>query len=171
MTDRPSRRNPLVSLLLVPLGVLLMLAEEFIWQGLKALMARLGRLPLVARLEDRIRALPPLGAAVMFLAPGAALLPFKLAAVWAMANGHVLWGLVVLIAAKLTATALFARVYTLCEPTLMTVAWFVRLHGWISGAKAWAHEKLESWAVWRLARRSVARAKLWAVRLAAGVRT
>lgn len=170
MTDPHRHRNPLVSLVLVPAGVLLMLAEEFIWKGLKALMARIGELPAVARLESRIRALPPFGAAIMFLAPGAALLPVELAAVWIQANGHVFLGLVLLIAAKLTTTALFARVYTLCEPTLMTVPWFVRLHGWISGAKAWAHAKLEASAGWRLARRAVQRARLWAMRLATAIR-
>jgi hypothetical protein len=170
MTDRPPRRNPLISALLIPPAVLLLLLEEVIWAGLKALMARLGRLPLVARLEARIQTLPPMGAAALFLAPGAAMLPFKLLALWAMAQGHFLWGLLVLLAAKLTATALFARIYTLCKPTLMTVPWFVRLHDWINGVKAWAHARLNGWRVWRLARRSMGRVRSWAARLVAALR-
>jgi len=169
MTDRTPRRNPLLSALLVPPAVLLMLLEEVIWAGLKALMARLGRLPVVARLEARIQTLPPMGAAALFLAPGAVLLPFKLAALWAMAQGHFFWGLLVLLAAKLTATALFARIYTLCKPTLMTVAWFVRLHDWISAAKAWAHARLNNWGLWRLARRSIGRLRTWAARMVAAL--
>lgn len=169
MTDRTPRRNPLLSALLVPPAVLLMLLEEVIWAGLKALMARLGHLPVIARLEARIRTLPPLGAAALFLAPGAALFPFKLAALWAMAHGHVLWGLLVLLAAKLTATALFARIYTLCKPTLMSVPWFVRLHDWVSGAKAWAHARLNGWRLWRLARRSIGRLRTWAARMVAAL--
>jgi hypothetical protein len=152
-------RSPLLSALLVPPAVLLLLIEEVVWAGLKALMARLGRLPVVARVEERIRALPPLGAALLFLAPGAAMLPFKLAALWAIAKGHLIWGLLVLLAAKLTATALFARIYTLCKPTLMTVGWFVRLHDWVTGAKAWAHDKLNAWRPWRFARRLVGRVR------------
>jgi hypothetical protein len=161
MTDQPPRRHPLLSALLIPPAVLLLLAEEVIWAGLKALMARLGRLPMVARLEARIRTLPPLGAAALFLAPGAAMFPFKLMALWAMAQGHILWGLLVLLAAKLTATALFARIYTLCKPTLMTVGWFVRLHDWVDGVKAWAHARLNGWRLWRLARRVVGRLRAW----------
>lgn len=169
MTAPTPRRHPLLSALLVPPAVLLMLLEEVIWAGLKALMARLGRLPVVARLEARLRTLPPLGAALLFLAPGAAMLPFKLLALWAMAQGHVVWGVLVLVAAKLTATALFARIYTLCKPTLMTVPWFVRLHDWTSGAKAWAHARLNSWGLWRLARRSIGRLRSWAARVVAAL--
>ncbi|TAN56687.1 MAG: hypothetical protein EPN20_18335, partial [Magnetospirillum sp.] len=131
--------------------------EEYLWRGLKALMARLGRWPAVARVEARIVALPPRWAAVVFLVPGVVLFPFKLAALWAIANGHIVWGLLVLGAAKLTATALFARLYALCKPTLMTVGWFVRLHGMMTRAKQWAHARLESWGVWRLARRAIGR--------------
>ena len=152
-----SRRRRILSILLVPLGVALMLLEDFLWRGLKALMARLGRLPMVARVEARIIALPPLWAAVVFLVPGIVTLPFELAATWIMATGHFVLGLVLLSLAELTATALFARVYTLCKPALMTVRWFVRLHDMMTRAKLWAHAKLESWGAWRLARRAITR--------------
>jgi hypothetical protein len=161
MTDtNPKRRRWTV--VLVPLAVLVMVVEEYLWKGLKALMARLGRLPAVARVEAHIAALPPLWAAFVFLVPGIVLLPFKLAALWAIAQGHLVWGLLVLLAAKLTATALFARLYTLCKPALMTVPWFVRVHDAITAAKAWAHAKLDAWPAWRLARRLMGRAAVWA---------
>lgn len=158
MTVRSAKpRNRLLSTVLVPVGVLLMLAEEYLWRGLKALMAQFGRLPLVARVETHIAALSPGWAAVVFLVPGIVLFPFKLAALWAMANGHLIWGLIVLLMAKLTATALFARLYTLCSPALMTVPWFVRLHGMMTRAKAWAHARLESWGIWQRAHRIINR--------------
>lgn len=153
------RRSPL-AVVLVPFAVLLMLMEEYVWRGLKALMARLGRLPIVARVETKIAALPPFWAAVVFILPGLTVLPFKLAALWAIAQGHFLLGILVLIVAKLVATALVARLYTLCKPALMTVAWFVRVHDWVEGAKAWAHAKLESWGVWRLIRRAATLVRL-----------
>ena len=154
-----SRRRRILSILLVPLGVALMLLEDFLWRGLKALMARLGRLPMVARVEARIIALPPLWAAVVFLVPGIVTLPFELAATWIMATGHFVLGLVLLSLAKLTATALFARVYTLCKPALMTVGWFVRLHDMVTRAKTWAHTRLDNWGVWRLTRRVIAQTR------------
>jgi hypothetical protein len=160
MTGRSSAANPfrrILSQLLAPLAVLLMLAEEYLWAGLKALMARLGRLAPVARVEARIAALSPFGAAVAFVIPGLLMLPFKLAALGLMAKGHAVPGVLVLLAAKLTGTALFARLYALCKPALMSVEWFVRLHDGITAAKAWAHARLEGWALYRLMRRLVRR--------------
>ena len=154
-TTKP--HNRFLSFFLVPLGVTVMLVEEYLWRGLKAVMAQFGRLPVVARIEAHITTLSPGWAAVVFLVPGMVLFPFKLAALWAMANGHLLWGLVVLLAAKLTATALFARLYTLCKPALMTVPWFVRLHDMMTRAKAWAHAHLEGWGIWQRAHRIINR--------------
>lgn len=150
-------RHPIWSIVLVPFAVILMLLEEYIWHGLKALMARLGRLPVIARIEARIITLPPLWAAALFILPGATMIPFKLAALWAMANGHVPLGVLVFLTAKLTGTALFARLYTLCKPALMTVGWFVKLHDALTHAKTWAHAKLENWTMWRLVRRAITR--------------
>ncbi len=157
MTVPTKPRRSILSALLVPPAVALMLVEEYVWRGLKALMARIGRWPPIAAVEARIAALSPGWATVVFVVPGVVLFPFKLAALWAIANGHVALGLLVLVAAKLTATALFARLYTLCKPALMTVAWFVRLHDLLARAKAWAHAKLENWGPWRLARRVIGR--------------
>lgn len=158
MTTTERRRSPF-SIVLVPLAVAVMLFEVYLWRGLKALMARLGRLPAVARMEAHIARLSPGWAALTFVVPGLVLAPFKIAALWAMANGHVLGGLLVLVAAKLTATALFARLYTLCKPALMQVGWFVRLHDYVTRARLWAHARLEAWAPWRLARRVLARVR------------
>jgi hypothetical protein len=156
-TNNPSSdRRSLSSLLMVPLAVVLMLFEEYLWSGLKALMARLGRLALVARIEAAIVALPPVGAALVFLLPVLLILPVKLAAVWAIATGHFLSGLAVLVGAKLLATALFARLYTLCRTALMTFGWFVWLHDILTRAKAWAHARLNSWPAWQAAREAIA---------------
>ena len=156
----PLRRSPrrrvlrrLVSPPLAFLAVLAMLAEEYLWKGLVRLGAWAGRLPLVRRVERRIAALPPAGAVAMLFAPVGLAVPAKLAAVWAIANGHALLGLGVLLGVKICGTAIVARIYTLCEASLMTVGWFVRLRAAILAAKAWAHRKLEATAAWRTAQR------------------
>jgi len=159
MTASVPPRRSLSSLLMVPLGVTVMLVEEYVWVGLKRLMARLGRLASVARIEAAIAGLPPKAAAVVFLLPSLLILPVKLAAVWAVATGHFLAGTLVLIGAKLLATALFARLYTLCRPALMSFGWFVRLHDLLVRAKAWAHARLEAWPAWHRARAAVAAVK------------
>jgi len=156
MTSTPARSRSLTSVLTVPLAVLVMLFEEYLWGWLRRLMARLGQLASIARIEALIVALPPKAAAFVFLLPVLLILPVKLAAVWAIATGHFLFGLVVLISAKLVATALFARLYTLCRPALMTFGWFVWVHDVVLRAKNWAHARLESWPAWRQAKAMIA---------------
>ena len=133
---------------LMALAVLLMFAEEVVWEGLKRVMAVLGRLPLIRQVEARIATLPPYAAAVVFLLPGALLLPVKIGAIWLIANGHALLGCELIIAAKLIGTALVARIFTLTKPALMTLAWFASIHGWIMGWRAKLYAWVKSSAMW-----------------------
>lgn len=133
---------------LMLLAALLMFIEEVLWEAFKRVMAAVGRLPVMRSIEAWISRLPPYGAAVAFLFPGALLLPVKLAAVWLMAHHHAMLGCQVILAAKLIGTALVARVFTLTKPQLMTLAWFVtlysfvirwriKLYGWVIASGAW----------------------------------
>ncbi len=152
--SRPRRAlRRLVSPPLAFFAVVAMLVEEYLWKGLVRLGVRVGRLPPVRRVERRIAALPPSGAMAVLLTPVGLAVPAKLAAVWTIANGHALMGLGVLLAVKVCGTAIVARIYTLCEASLMTVGWFVRLRAAIIAAKTWAHRKLEATAAWRAAQR------------------
>ena len=140
--------NSLVTPPLMALAALLMFIEEVLWESAKRLMAALGRLPLIHAIENRISALPPYGAAVMFLLPGLCLLPVKLAALWLLAHGHPLLGLQFFIAAKLGGTVLVARIFVLTKPRLMTLVWFAvlyelitrwrnLLYAWVKTSSAW----------------------------------
>ena len=119
---------------------LVLLFEEWGWEPLQALFARLARLPLWARLEAWIARLPPWAALLAFGIPFVALLPFKLAALYLFAHRHVTLGLVVLLSAKLAGTALLARLFHLLQPALMQLAWFAR---WYPRWKAWKDALLD----------------------------
>jgi hypothetical protein len=136
---------------------LLFLIEEWLWHGLKQAMALLGRLPGLRGLERRISKLPPAWAAAVFLAPSSLILPIKLFAVKMIATGHILSGAGVILAAKIAATALFARIYVLTQPALMRVAWFVRLHATVLRWRVWVHAQVESHPAWRAMRRRILR--------------
>ena len=135
-------------------AALILFVEEVLWETFKRIMAALGRLPLVRTFEAWIVRLPPYGAAVMFLLPGALLLPVKIAALWLFAHGHAIAGLQILIAAKLVGTALVARIFTLTRASLLTIGWLARLYatimrwrallyGFVKESQAWA--MLEHW--------------------------
>ena len=113
---------------------LILLFEEWGWEPLAALLARLSRLPLWARVERRIEALPPWAAVALFALPALALLPVKLLALFLIGRGHALMGVGVLLAAKVLGTAILARLFTLTQPALMRLAWFAR---WYPRWKTW----------------------------------
>eukprot|EP01035_Chromulina_nebulosa_P053376 gene53376-72940_t len=86
--------------LLVPV----LLFEEWGWEPLAALMARLARLPFWARLENHLRQLPPWGALLAFFVPVMLLLPVKVLALFLFSRGHAATALTVLVLAKLVGT-------------------------------------------------------------------
>ena len=95
---------------------LLILFEEWGWEPLRRAFALLGRLPQVARLEARLRRLPPRWALLVLVLPSLLILPIKLLAVWLVAMGRVSLGVLLVIAAKLVGTALLAWLFGLIQP-------------------------------------------------------
>jgi hypothetical protein len=136
---------------------IVILFEEWGWEPLQALMARIGRLPPLAWLERRVARLPSYAALAVLAVPALAILPVKLAAVWFMARGHALGGLIVIVVAKLAGTAVLARLFALTQPALMRLAWFAR---WYTRWVAWKNE-LKAWVRASWAWRHAADIKRW----------
>ena len=143
---------------------LLILFEEWGWEPLQRALAAIGRLPLLRQLEAAISRLPPRAALAVFLLPTLLLLPIKLLALGAIAHGHKLLGLGVIVLAKLLGTAVVARLFALTRPALLQLPWFAsgyaRWTAWKDGVLAqvrtsWAWRS--GWAVKRLLRQRWAR--------------
>lgn len=160
----------LLSIPLAALGVIAMLVEEFLWDMLVALGNWAGSLGIMRGAEVYLRSLPPLAAGLALVAPAALIFPVKVLAVYVMATGHIGIGMVVLIGAKVFGTALVARIYTVCEPQLMTMPRFVWIRGRVLDAKNWAHRKLETWSLYRWMRRLINRARVSFKRFSRGAR-
>ena len=140
---------------------LILLFEEWGWEPLAAVFARLARLPMWARLEAWIARLPPWAALLAFGLPFLALLPFKLLALFLFAHRQVAAGLVVLLSAKVAGTALLAWLFNLLQPALMRLAWFAR---WYPRWKAWKDELLRqvrASAPWQATRRIKEELRAW----------
>jgi hypothetical protein len=120
-------RNRLLSPLVVA-GALLLLLEEWCWELGLALVRGVAGWPIFRAIDARIAALPPYPALCLFVLPALLLLPVKLLALYAMAEGYPLAGVVVFVVAKIGGAALVARVYYLTCPTLLTLPWFARWH-------------------------------------------
>jgi len=139
---------------------LLLLFEEWGWEPLAHLLARLAKLPLWAKLEQKIKGLPRWGALLVFGLPVMALLPVKLLAIYLFSSGHKLMGLVLLMGAKLLGTAIVARLFQLTLPALMQFElfahWYPRWKTWKDGVIA----QIRASAVWRQGRKIKAQVHL-----------
>lgn len=126
------RSRPLRNRLLSPLiylAALLLLMEDWFWDLGLRLINLVASWPPFKLIEQRIVALPPYGALCAFVVPALLLLPVKILALFAIASGHPISGVAVIVAAKVGGAALVARIYFLTRDTLLTLAWFARWHG------------------------------------------
>lgn len=112
----------------VLVAAIFVLLEDWLWDDLQRLAAAIGRLPIFRQLESLIVGLPPYGALAMFAAPSLMLFPVKLAALWFIAHGQPMFGVLIAAAAKVAGTALIARIYKLTEAKLLLIGWFAWLH-------------------------------------------
>ncbi|WP_440108535.1 hypothetical protein [Acidovorax sp. BL-A-41-H1] len=131
---------------------LVIVFEEWGWEPLQHLLARIGRWPGLRWVEGWVRSLPPWAAVAVFALPTALLLPVKLLALWAIGHGHVVLGMAIIVLAKLVGTAVVARLFTLTQPALMQLPWFAALYaGWTRAKHAVLERARATWA-WRVAR-------------------
>ncbi len=141
---------------LMLLASLLFFFEEWLWNGLQQLMARLGRWPVLRQGEAWLAGLPPAGALLAFLLPGLLILPVKLLALHWLMSGHVLAGLGLILAAKLAGMAFFSRIFVLCRPSLLTVPRFKRLYDLIQRWQRRCHDFINAWQPWQHAKARLA---------------
>lgn len=138
----------LATILMVPV----LLFEEWGWEPLAAQVSKLARLPLWARLEDRVKNLPPWGAVLIFFLPVVMLFPIKLAALFLFGRSHYASGFMLLASAKLAGTAIVARLFQLVKPTLLTIGWFGHWYPRWTSWKDQVLDRVRMSAPWRTVR-------------------
>lgn len=152
-------RKILHSIALAPV-LLVLLFEEWGWEPLGRAFARLGQLPLWARLEGFVNRLPPWAALLAFGLPVVTLIPIKFLALYLFSQGHMAAGLTLVIATKITGTALAARLFQLTEPALMRLPWFARLYVPYKRWKDRLLAQVRGSAAWRVVRTFKCQARL-----------
>jgi hypothetical protein len=130
-------RRP-INLLLVPLALLLLVAEDVVWAGIAALLRLLRRAPPVAALAGALGRLPGAVALPLFLIPEAV---GKLGELWSLAllaQGRPVAAVEAYIGVRLVSLVVAVFIYRSCEPALMRIAWFARAVAWVHAARDWA---------------------------------
>jgi hypothetical protein len=159
---------------LVYLAALILMLEDWLWDLGLRLTAFIVAWPPLGALERRVRALPPYAALCVFVLPGLLLLPVKILALFAIARGHPISGIAVIVLAKVGGAALVARLYVLTRPALLSLAWFARWHGRFMELKdRWVTRLRQTDAFRRVSRlsalmRATARAAMLRLRRAGG---
>jgi hypothetical protein len=151
----------ILELLLVPFVAAIVFIEDVLLHYLGQLMAAISRWPPVARAERWLRGLPPWAAVIAFVAPSILILPVKLAAVWFALHHKYTLSVVSIVAGKLLATALVARLYRVLHPTLARMAWFVRAEAWLFAWRDRLYAFVRALPAWQKAAAMVKRAKAW----------
>ncbi|MBF0460784.1 MAG: hypothetical protein HQL87_05250 [Magnetococcales bacterium] len=152
------------------LAALLVLFEELVWDKVTDLVGWLAHMRWVARLEAWIVTLGPYPTLALFAIPILTLLPLKVLALYLIAQGQVGLGIVVILVAKTTGTAISARLFVIAKPKLMTFATFVVVYHRVVRFKQWAHAVLAGWPVLSALRRAMAVLRAWGQRLRASGR-
>jgi hypothetical protein len=157
-----------LDLLLVPIAAAIVFVEDVLLHYLGLAMAALAKWPPIARIEAWLRSLPPWAAVLAFAAPSTLVLPVKLAAVWfAFQHQYALAGVSV-VAGKMLATALVARLYRVLHPTLATMPWFVRAEAWLFAWRDRLYAFVRALPPWQKAVALVRRARIWMAELVSG---
>lgn len=141
----------LLKKLLLSLFAVVLIIEEWLWEILTRLGARLARLLHLQKFEAWLARCPPHLALLAFIIPVLAVAPINLLGFVLMAYGKILHGVLVEIGAKLLGTLLVARVFKLTKPQLLTFRWFQILYEKITGWLAWAHARLAATTAYRTA--------------------
>lgn len=152
-----SHRKRLLQVLLLPIAAGIVFFEQTLIRYLNVMMAAFARWPPVARFEAWLVTLPPWAALGAFVGPSALILPVKLSAVWFVIHGHYSLAVGIVVAAKLAATALLARLYRLLRPSLMKIGWYARLDTRFFDWRDRAYEFVRALPAWQAAQALVRR--------------
>jgi hypothetical protein len=139
--QRKAMSRVLDLLLLLP-ALLLVVLEHVLWAGSRATLRGIAGLGMVRAAHLWLGLLPPYAAVPLFLVPD---LCSHAAGVWAtvlLARGHIVAATVIAVLFKGIATLVLVWIYQACEPALLRVAWFARLHGRVLAARRWVLDKV-----------------------------
>jgi len=129
-----------------------LLFEEWFWAESTRAIARLSSIAHLSALESWIRRRTPAQALMLFVVPILVIYPFKALALIALARGDLALGGAAFVAAKLAATAVFARLYELTEPAILHFGWVRVAKNRFLAVRAYLHAWLNARPSYRRAR-------------------
>lgn len=111
-------------------------------------------LPLVLRLQQFARDLPPYGVLGLMAVPFVLGEPAKLYGLYLVGTGYWVTGIVVLGLAYLVTIVLVDRVYAAGKAKLHSIPWFAFIMDWLIAVRDHIHEWARSTAIWAMAEKA-----------------
>jgi hypothetical protein len=150
-----------LELMFVPIAAAIVFFEQVLLHYLGLAMAAIAKWPPVARLEARLRALPPWGALLAFVTPSLLVIPIKLSAVWFALHHRYGLSLASVVIGKMLATALVARLYQVLRPTLVKMPWYLQAETSLFAWRDRLYAFVRALPAWQKAVAVVTRVRLW----------
>jgi hypothetical protein len=142
LLTRASWRRHLLDALLLPAALVVVVLEDVVWAGARAVLRALVRLPPVRQLHHQMGRLPGWAAVPLFLVPEAGARAGEVWAVALLVRGHTVSFLLVYTLVRLLATLVAVFVYQACETALLRIVWFAALVRWTQASRDWTLAKL-----------------------------
>jgi hypothetical protein len=139
---RASWRRHLLNTLLLPAALVVVVLEDVIWAGAKAVLRRVTRLSAVQRLQNEMGCLPGWVALPIFAIPEVIAKAGEVWAVTLLARGHAASFVLVYGLVRLLSTLVAVFVYIACEAALLRIAWFAALVRWVLAVRDWSLDRL-----------------------------
>ncbi len=128
--------------LLLSMLAILLIFEEWLWDGLTAFGHLLVRWLNLESVEQWLCQASPYKALAAFSIPLLIVAPINLVAIELLIHGLVLQGILLELLAKLLGTVLIARVFALTKPQLLTFPFVRIIYSSVNQWLQWAHEKV-----------------------------
>ncbi|RYG94125.1 MAG: hypothetical protein EON57_18840 [Alphaproteobacteria bacterium] len=127
------------------------LLDELLFPLFRPAIRWLSSLQLFQRLGALIGQLPPYLALMLLAVPFVIIEPAKVGALWVIATGHVVEGMVLLLIAQVLSLLICERIFHAAYGPLMRIGWFKAVLGWVFALRDRALAIGRSTAVWRAA--------------------
>jgi len=135
---------------LLSIFAVLVIFEEWLWDALAFAGQLLSRLLHLEKFDAWLLNASPKQALFTFLIPLIIVTPFNILAIFLLAHGAIIQGILLEIGVKLFGTLLIARIFRLVKTALLTFNWFAGIYDTITGLLRWAHDIIHNTAIYQL---------------------
>jgi hypothetical protein len=135
--------------------------DELLFQPLRPLVRWLSGLRLFEAIGALIGRIPPYGVLVLLAVPFVLIEPLKIVALYWIATGLFIRGVLLMIFSYVLSIFTLDRIYHSGKAQLAKIGWFARLMAWVVGLRDWAFGWVKATAAWQAAARIARSARDW----------